>query len=264
MNLFKHKNLLKYLLSLFLFCNCSVDTLAQNTDSTQAVSTFSGSVGITNNGFSIIPTFSLNDPAVIINLAWRKKRLSFEPDIRLVPDATKGSLLFWLRYRLIEKPKFTLRAGVHPAFSLIRRNDTEDGVTKEVTEMLRFAAFEIVPSYQINEHFGIGAMYLQGKGLQKHGPQTTNVLFLNTNISNIGLSKNLKFSLFPSVFFLHTDGARGNYLTVTGVLAHKKMPFTIQSTINQTLTSNIPNNQYFMWNVSLNYNFKKTYKRISS
>lgn len=237
--------------------------LAQSVDSTKNITNFSGSVGITNNGFSIIPTFSLNNPAAIINLAWRKKRFSFEPDIRLVPDATKGGMLWWLRYRLIDHKKFTFRVGAHPAFSLIRRTETTNGVNKEITEMLRFAAFELVPNYQINKKLGIGAMYLQGHGLQKDGPQLTKVLFLNTSITDIGLNKNLRFNLFPSVFFLNTDGYRGDYLTVTGVLAHKKLPFSLNSTINQTLKSDVPNNQNFMWNVGVTYSFSKSYKKMN-
>lgn len=236
---------------------------AQTADSTQNTTNFSGSVGITNNGFSIIPSFSLNSPAVIASMSWRKKRFSFDPDIRLVPNATKGGVLLWLRYRLIENKKFTLRVGVHPAVNLVRKTIVENGVSRDMTEMLRFGAFEVVPSYQIKKNFGVSAVYLQGHGLQKFGPQFTNVLFLNTAITNIGLSESLKFHLFSSVFFLQTDGYRGDYLTLTGVLAHKKLPFSVQSTINQTLKANLPNNKDFMWNVALNYNFNKTYKKVN-
>ncbi|MFN3489568.1 MAG: hypothetical protein ACK4YV_10565, partial [Emticicia sp.] len=179
------------------------------------------------------------------------------------PNAEKGGLIWWVRYRLVDNKKFAFRIGTHPAFTLVRQTDTENGTTKEITEMLRFLAFEAVPSYQFNKKFGISAMYLQGNGLQKHGPQLTRVLFLNTNITNIGLGKNLYFNLFPSIYFLYTDGYRGDYLTVTGALLHKKLPFSLQSTINQTFKSDIPNNQNFMWNVTLNYNFSKVFKRIN-
>lgn len=234
---------------------------AQQADSTQTNSTFSGSVGITNNGFSIIPTFSLNSPAVIMNYYIRKKKFSFDPDIRLVPDASKGGMLFWLRYYAIEKKKFSLRVGVHPAFTFIRRTINDKGSTTEITEMLRFAAGEIVPNYQITPNWSIGAVFLHGSGLQKHGPQKTNVLFLNTSLANIKLSKELRFQFIPMVFFLNTDGFKGNYFSATGILSHKKLPFTLQSTINQTFTSNIPDNQDFMWNVMIAYNFSRVYKK---
>lgn len=235
---------------------------AQQADSTHSTTTFSGMIGITNNGFSIIPSFSLNSPAAVATLSLRKNRFSFEPDIRLVPDASKGGMLWWLRYRLVDKAKFKLRLGTHPAFTLVRRNITENGKTTEITEMLRFLAYEVVPSYQVSQSFGMSAMYLEGHGLQNNGPQLTRVLFLNTHISNIRLGKNLRFHLHPSLFFLYTDGYRGDYLTVTGVLAHKKLPFTLQSTINHTFKSNVPDNQNFMWNVLLGYNFNKTFKPL--
>ncbi|MEI7583592.1 hypothetical protein [Runella sp.] len=104
------------------------------------------------------------------------------PDIRLVPDASKGGLIFWFRYRLIEQKKFSLRIGSHPAFTLIRRNLTENGKTTEITELLRFLAFEVVPNYKITPNWSIGAVYLHGSGLQKNGPQNTDVFFLNNSI----------------------------------------------------------------------------------
>lgn len=106
-------------------------------------------------------------------------------------------------------------------------------------------------------------MYLKGHGFQKSGPQNSNALFLNTAITNIGLSKNLRLNLFPSIFFIRMDSYRGNYLTVTSVLAHKKLPFSISSTINQTIKTELPGNKNFMWNVGLNYNFRKTLIRLN-
>lgn len=247
---------------LFFTFLCKIAS-AQTTDSTQNLTNFSGSVGITTNGFSIIPSFSLNSPAFISRLSWRKKRFSFEPDIRIVPDATKGGLLFWLRYRLIEKKKFSLRLGVHPAFNLVRKTVIDNGQSRTITEWLSFAAFEVVPNYQFSKNFGASIMYLEGHGLQSFGPKFTNVLFLNTSITNIGLSENVKLHLFPSVSFLYTDGYRGDYLTLTTTLAHNKIPFSLQSTINQTIKSDVPNNLNFMWNVGVNYNFNRDLKKVN-
>ena len=257
---------MKFLFRFFLLVQMAIlpsITFSQSNDSTQNVSSFSGNIGITNNGFSIIPTFSLNHPAFVTNFSFRKKNLSFEPDFRMVPNAKKGSLLWWVRYRLVDHKKFGFRVGAHPAFTLIQRQDTEDGATKEITEMLRFVAFEAVPSYQFNDKFGVSAMYLQGNGLQNHGPQLTRVLFLNANMTNIALAKDLYFNLFPSLYFLYTDGYKGNYLSATAILGHKKSPFSLQSTINQTFKSNIPGNKDFMWNITLNFHFDKVYKKVN-
>jgi hypothetical protein len=231
-------------------------------DSTKNSASFYGSVGITNNGFSIVPTFSLNSPATIINLAWRKKKFSFEPDIRLVPNGSKGGMVFWLRYRPVETKKFSLRLGVHPAFSFIRKSITENNKTTEISELLRFAAVEVVPNYQITNNWSVGAMYLNGNGLQAHGPQHTNVLFLNTAFTNLKMGGDFRFSFIPIVYFLKVDDSRGDYFTATGIISHKKLPLSLLSTINKTFTSNIVGNQDFMWNILLNYNFSRTYKRV--
>ncbi|MFY7825810.1 MAG: hypothetical protein ACOVQ4_01735 [Flectobacillus sp.] len=231
-------------------------------DSTKSVSNFRGFVGITNNGFSIIPTFSLNSPATNMNFTWQKNRFSFNPDIRLVTDASKGGLMFWFRYQLIEQKKFGLRVSAHPAFSLIRKTVNDDGTPREITEMLRFLAYEIVPSYQITPHINLSAVYLQGNGLQKHGPQLTKVLFLNASIAKVSLGKEVLFSFTPSVYFLNTDGYTGNYISASAGLSKKGFPLAIQYTINQTFNSNIPGNKDFMWNVMLTYNFNKNFKKV--
>jgi hypothetical protein len=239
-----------------------LNSYAGEIDTTKTVSTFSGSVGITNNGFSIIPTFSLNSPATIINLSFRRKRFSIEPDFRLVPNLSKGGLLFWLRYRLVDNKKFSLRVGTHPAFSLIRKTINNNGKDLEITEMLRFAAIEVAPTYKIKPNWSVGAMFLNGNALQNHGPQTTYVLFLNTSISNINIGGDNRFQFIPLVFFLNLDGSRGDYFSATSIFSNKNSPFTIQGTINKTLKSNIAGNQDFMWNVMLAYNFSKNYIRV--
>ena len=198
-----------------------------------------------------------------MNFSIRKNKLSFEPDIRLVPDMTKGGLLFWFRYRFIENSKFSLRVGFHPAFSLIRKTVIDNGTTREITEMLRFGAYEIVPNYNITPNWSVGAMYLHGRGLQKHGLQSTHVLFLNTSISNINLGGGFRFQAIPTVFFLKLDNTTGSYFSGTGILSKKEFPFTLQSTINQTFTSDVVGNQDFMWNDLLAYNFSKRFRRIA-
>jgi hypothetical protein len=55
---------------------------SQKTDSTKRISYFSGSASVTNNGISIVPSFSLGKPAAIFNLSLTKKRFSVEQDLR--------------------------------------------------------------------------------------------------------------------------------------------------------------------------------------
>ncbi|WP_345156451.1 hypothetical protein [Pontibacter saemangeumensis] len=243
---------------LVIACNSS---FAQLPDSTQKEMKFSGSIGITNNAFSIIPLFSLNSPSAVFLLSWRKNRFSIEPDIRLSLDGKKGNMLFWFRYRLIDKQKFSLRVGTHPAYNFALREVTENGVTSEITQARRFIASEVVPNYQITPNWSVGMYYLQGNGLQKDGPRLSHFVTLNTSISNIKLGPNFRFQFVPEVYYLNLDGDAGTYFTTTGILSRKKVPFTLQSTINQTFSSTIPGNKEFLWNVTLSYNFSQDFVR---
>ncbi|MFN6021029.1 MAG: hypothetical protein ACK49F_11705, partial [Bacteroidota bacterium] len=83
--------------SLFMVAIMVQGVRGQSSDSTSQIVSFSGSIGITNNGFSIIPTFSLNSPATIMNFSGRKNKYRCDPQFRHVPDASKGGVLFWVR-----------------------------------------------------------------------------------------------------------------------------------------------------------------------
>ena len=105
-------------------------------------------------------------------------------------------------------------------------------------------------------------MYLHGIGLQKHGPQNTNVLFLNTSLSNFKIGGDFRLQLLSTVIFVNVDCSTGQYFSGTAIVSNTKLPFTLQSSINQTCKSNIAGNQNFMWNVTLNYGFQKNLKRV--
>lgn len=60
-----------------------------------------GSAGLTNNGISLIPNFSLGDPAAIFNLSVSKGRLSFETDFNFSLEGKPWFILYWLRYKEI-------------------------------------------------------------------------------------------------------------------------------------------------------------------
>jgi len=224
---------------------------------------FSGSVGLTTNGFSIIPSFSLNSPAIISVLSLRKNKFSFAPDVRLTPDLKKGGMIFWLRYQLVDSKKFSLRAGAHPALNIQLRDITTNGKTTTISQMRRFAAWELAPNFKLTKNWTLGIYYLNGNGLQLDGPRTTHFVTLNTSISKIKITKNLRFNLFAAVFHLDVDGNRGQYFTATGSINHTKSPFALESSINKTFQSKLPGNKDFMWNLSLNYLFSKKLIRLN-
>lgn len=248
------KNILP-LLSFFLFI--SLHLSAQNTkDSTISQTKFSGNIGYTNNGFSIIPTFSFNSSAITSQMSWKKQAFSIEPDIRLAPDGKKGSILLWFRYQLLNKGGFSLRTGVHPAVNWFPKNIVENNANSEIYQLRRFVAWELAPNYKINKHLNTGIYYLQGNGLQDDGPKTTHFVNLYLALSNISLNNQLNLSVTPAVYYLYLDKKEGTYFTATGTISHKKSPLSIQSTINQVMQTKITGGKDFLWNLAIIYHLK--------
>jgi hypothetical protein len=191
-----------------------------------------------------------------------KNNFSIDPDIRLTPDGKKGSMLLWFRYHAINKKKYHLRIGAHPAMNFQTRQITINGTTSTISQMRRFIAWELSNDYKINKHLSTGIYYLQGNGLQKDGARTTHFVSFNTTVSNIKLSKTVQLAFAPSCYYLYLDGAHGEYVSGTVTLSHTKLPFTLQHAFNKTISSNIAGNKDYMWNISVHYNFKKTFKRV--
>lgn len=255
---------LKYLSILLCILLIRTNGFSQHLDSTKPATLFSGKLGLTNNGFSIVPTFSLNAPASLIQLSWKRKKFSIDPDVRMTLDLKKGGIILWFRYYPIEKPNFTLRVGAHPALNFQQRKITDyaTGDTSTISQMRRFLAWELAPTWKLGEHVALGLYYLEGHGLQTDAVRTTRFVNLNAGIMNLRLAPRFRLSLYPAVYYLNLDGDDGWYATGTAVLAHTKLPVTLEYSFNQTFRSNIPGNKIFMWNVSANYYFRRVWGRL--
>jgi len=223
---------------------------------------FSGNVGITNNGISIIPTFTLNAPAFNTTLSFSKGgKFSIDPDLRFTFDARKGGALLWFRYKLVNGSKFKLNIGAHPAYNFALRTISENGKNWQITQARRFLAAEIAPSYLVNKHFTFGFYYLTGHGFQKDGPVSTNYVTFNTSFVNLPIGGNFAVNLFPQVYYLKIDKEDGYYLSGGAGVVNKNSPFSIIGFFNKEIQSNITGSKSLIWNLTLSYKFANKYKR---
>lgn len=72
---------------------------AQSTTENQSlIKHFNGTITATNNGISIIPSFTLGRPAVFFDLNVGGERLTFEPMFRFGMDGKPWSFVLWWRY----------------------------------------------------------------------------------------------------------------------------------------------------------------------
>ena len=248
-------------LVLIFFLICSLFSFSQKKDSVQVTSQFTGSLGVTTNGLSIIPTFSLNAPAVNVLLSVKRNRFSFDPDIRLTFDGRKGGMVFWFRYQAVKGKRFNLQTGAHPAYNLQLRTVTDGNSTYNITQARRFFATEIFPSYRLTDKVSVGVYYLKGFGLQKDGPKHSHFLTFNTNFSRIPIFKNHVLQFTPQVFYLRLDKQEGFYYTHTLGISSPKHPILVQSTINKEIKTNITGSRDLSWNMSVFYSFNRKYGR---
>lgn len=154
--------------SLLLLACCAV---AQKSDSTRRIINFRGAVSVTNNGFSLVPTFTLGKPALVAIFGVSgQKRLSFEPEFRYsLEDFKPWSFIFIWRYKLVRKEKFQFSLGTHlPALNFITPRAVIDSMEENIIKARRFfPVFEAIPNYRFGNNFTLGMYAQYGKGLEK-------------------------------------------------------------------------------------------------
>ena len=220
----------------------------------------SGNIGVTNNGISIIPTFSLKQSAFNLNYSLsRGGRFSIDPDIRLTFDGKKGSGIVWFRYKLKTEGKFKVNIGIHPAYNFAIRTITEEEKPLNITHARRYVATEFAPTYKVNDHLNFGIYYLKGTGMQKDGPQNIHFINFITGISKIPLFSGYSFNITPQLYYLKSDKQDGYYFNSNVVLAKQKSPFVLMYMINKEIRSNVAGSVNYDWNVSFLYNFSNKF-----
>lgn len=232
-------------------------------DSVVVKSNFSGLVGLTSNGLSIIPTFSLNAPAYNFLLSVSKNKFSFDPDIRMTLDGRKGSMVFWFRYKAVEGKRYNLGVGAHPAFNIQTRKILDPGTRQlsEISQLRRFIAAEINQGYHITKNIRVGMYYLKGFGLQNDAIKSSHFLTFNTTFSNLKLGGGTSLQFTPQLYYLKLDKEDGIFYTHTVSISKKNLPFLLQSTINKNIKTNITGGDRFQWNITLFYSFNRKYGR---
>lgn len=221
---------------------------------------FDGIITATNNGISVIPSFSLGKPALMFELSLGGQKLSFDPQFRFAMEGKPWSFVFWWRYKLVENQKFQLRVGAHPAFLFSTPTYYKDGSPVEVLKASRFVAAEIAPSFQLSKHVSFKPYYLTGHGFDP-GVRNSHYLALIGSFSDLGITGHIRGGFAPQVFFLKMDKQTGYYFASNFSLSHDKFPVSLAAVINKKLKSEIASKD-FLWNLSLVYTFNTKYKRL--
>jgi hypothetical protein len=250
------------LILLLLLAGLSPTLCAQEKDSSiSKISRFGGAVTIQSKGISTIPNLTLGKPAMVFDMSVGRK-LTFEPQFRFSLEGKPWAMVFWWRYKVLTRNKFTMdvRANYSMAFKTIY--DTSSGTSQEIIRTTRYLAGVIVPNFQANKYIGIGMYLFYTRGLEKYITRNTYMVSFRPSFSNIPITKNIVARIGPEIYYLKMDDKDGVYLNTTLLISKKNFPLSISALANRTLKSNIPADYDFLWNVGLIYTFNKQYMEV--
>ena len=204
------KNSVLFGLLFLLFAHSS---LSQKKDSTKTIAHFFVLVSVTNNGISIVPSFSLGKPAAIFSLSVGKNRFSFDPDLRFSLSGKPWSFLFWGRYKLVTTDKFKMNTGAHLGLNFKTSVIPIEGDSSETTVTRRYLAGELSPNYFLTKNISVGFYYLYSHGLDAGTIGNTHFITFNTNYSNIKITNQFFLNINPQLYYLKLDPQDGFYFT---------------------------------------------------
>lgn len=219
-----------------------------------------GTITATNNGISIIPSFSLGRPAVFFDLSMGGERLSFDPMLRFGMDGKPWSFILWGRYKVIKDRRFSLTVGGHPAFLFLEKEIIVDGKEEKLFVANRYLAGEINTNFKVTDKFSLGLYYLRGAGIQVISAKNSDFLALNLGLPEISLGKDIGLTINPQLFFLQVDENSGYYANAALTVKKGDFPFQFQTFFNHKINSTIPGDD-LVWNVSLMYKFNSTFSK---
>ena len=234
--------------------------LAQETVSAKPTGQFGGVITATNNGVSIIPSFTLGRPALLFDLSLSGERFSFDPMLFFGMDGKPWSFVFWGRYKAIKDKRFTLSLGAQPAIIFAERIVKVNGKEETMLVSQRFLAMEVAPTYKISKRLSMGLYYLRGYGFNPIPPDNSNFIALNTVISGVPMGGGFTMRINPQLFYLKVDDDSGTYATSNFTVSKPGFPIGFQGLVNQKIKSSIPGDD-LIWNVGLLYIFSTPFHR---
>jgi len=233
-------------------------TFAQKPDSAKSTSYLSGSIGVTSNGISLIPTFSLSKPAAIFDMSLVRNKFSFDPEFTFSLEGKPWYFLFWFRYKLINADRFKMGAGAHLGLNFKHTVLPINKDSNEVTITERYLAGELSPTYLLTKNITLGVYYLYSHGLDPTTVKNNHFVTVNANFTNIKLGTSIFMGIMPQLYYLNQGEHDGFYFTSAFNLSKRNFPLSISSIINKVIQTDIESKD-FVWNVTLIYSFDKRY-----
>ena len=153
--------------------------------------------------------------------------------------------------------------GLHPAFTFKTIHLVDNtGSSREFIRTQRYLAGELAPTWLLSKNVSLGLYYIYSRELEKKEiTKNSNFISLRSSISNIKLSENFFLKFAPQLYYLKMDRNDGFFANATLTITRRNFPFSVSSTINQTIESTIPGED-FLCNINLIYSFGAKYRKL--
>lgn len=242
---------LVFLMLNFLTCQIS----GQEKTGTNKELHVSGSAGATNNGISLIPNFSLGQPAALFNLSVSKGRFSFDTDFNFSLKAKPWYSLYWLRYKVVDNERLKINASTHLGLNFVTK-EVQIGMKPTKMPMAeRYWVGEFVPGYVINRNASVGMCYMLSVGLDPGTFDASHFIALNANLTCFNLPSDFYLRVTPQLYFLKQDELKGSYATSTFTLSNNNFPFSLSALVNHEIKTEITEGKGWLWNITATFHF---------
>ncbi len=254
---------MRKLIPIVFICLWSVqsiaDPISQGKDTVKNSLSINGMLSVTNNGFSYVPAFTLDAPAVFAGVNIEKNRLAFNTEFRYALSGRPWFLMFVTSYKVVNTPKTRISLGIHfPGVAFFETPVVIDGEEKVLIEAQQAFSPEINAGFSLSEHVAVGAMYMYFIGMGDAYVKQGHFPALWFRFAGIPITKDIAFHFNGQVFYLNMAGDSGYYVAWNLELLKKDFPLSLSSSMYKTITTEIAGKD-FNWNVSLNYVFGKRY-----
>ena len=191
----KYISILKTNLIVILLIVSSIGLSQNNIESKEF--NLSGNINVSNNGFSLIPLFSLEEPATVIDLSIGNDRLSFDPSFSFELNGLRPWILdFRWNYKIIKQENYLVSLGLFLP-GLFFRNTTfeKNGDELEGVLIWRSIVSTLNFSYSFSNKFSLGIFYFRPFPIQKidpDQPRRGSVLSIKSSLRNLKISESIK------------------------------------------------------------------------
>lgn len=243
------------LLFLMLSVSISYSYARVNSDTTKVSTVFSGSIQLTNNGISLVPAFSLGDPALVAFFEAKRKRFSYCPQFSFDSEGKPWYVNQWLRYQVINNSKISYRSSISYSFLYKPTEEIKDGVAVPIIKTDRNLIFEQLLVKGLTSKTVLVFAHLYGLSVEKGGIKL-NLVTLGTSTKGISLGKKIAMEVSPSIFYLaYTGNNEGLFSTQNIGVRYSKCPVSLGFQATEPLWMKNLNVKSFNWALSAIYTF---------